>query len=84
MSTNLDNYEIYGGTPSGVSLKGIVTLEKDENGVVGLEIPGLLSINNLEEDLEGVAEATQGDLFLHTENANVYSKQEEVEAEEGE
>ena len=60
-----------------VNLEGIVTFKADSDGHIGLEIPGLLSINNLQEDLTGVAEATQGDLFLHTENSNVYSKQEE-------
>ena len=73
--SNLNGYIKYGG--SDVSLKGIVTFEKDDKGNIGLEIPDLLSINNLQQDLQSVAEATQGDLFLHTENSNVYSKKEE-------
>lgn len=62
---------------NGIEAEGIVTFKADSKGHIGLEIPGLLSINNLEEDVEEVAEATQGDLFLHTANSNVYSKKEE-------
>ena len=41
-------YNKIDGGGSTASLKGIVKLEKDENGKVGLEIPDLLTINNQE------------------------------------
>ena len=74
--SKVPGYHVAGGGGS-ANLEGIVTFKADSDGHLGLEIPGLLSINNLQQDLQGVAEATQGDLFLHTENSNVYSKKEE-------
>ena len=64
------------GSRGDVILTGIVKLQKDDHGRIGLEIPDLLSINNLTTDTEEIPE-TSGDLFLHTENSKVYSKQEE-------
>ena len=72
MATNLDNYEKYGGSPGGASLKGIVTLEKDEQGIVGLEIPDLLSINNYKADATGTSVIpTNGNLCLRDYTADL-------------
>ena len=47
------------------SLEGIVTIQKDTQNQVGLEIPGLLSINNLEEKIESsTVLPTRGNLCL--------------------
>ena len=72
MATNLDNYEKYGGASGGASLKGIVTLEKDEQGIVGLEIPDLLSINNYPVEATGTSVIpTNGNLCLRDYTADL-------------
>ena len=72
MATNLDNYEKYGSASGGASLKGIVTLEKDEQGIVGLEIPDLLSINNYKADATGTSVIpTNGNLCLRDYTADL-------------
>ena len=63
MATDMGNYEKYGGG-SEISLKGIVKLEKDENGKVGLEIPDLLTINNQEYQAGSESLGTNGNLCL--------------------
>lgn len=72
MATNLENYEKYGGASGGASLKGIVTFEKDEQGIVGLEIPDLLSINNYKVDATGTEVLpTNGNLCLRDYTADL-------------
>ena len=70
MATNLDQYEKYGGG-STASLKGIVKLEKDENGKVGLEIPDLLTINNQEYQAGAETLGTNGNLCLLDDSADL-------------
>lgn len=70
MATNLDQYEKYGGG-STASLKGIVKLEKDENGKVGLEIPDLLTINNQEYQAGSESLGTNGNLCLLDDSADL-------------
>lgn len=54
-----------------ISLEGIVTIQKDTNQQVGLEIPGLLSINNLEEPVTGsTVVPTKGNLCLMDSTAD--------------
>ena len=72
MATDMGNYEKYGGG-SEISLKGIVKLEKDDQGIVGLEIPGVLSVNNLPEGTVGSVEPAEGNILLWKKDANVYS-----------
>lgn len=54
------------------SLKGIVKLEKNEEGKVGLEIPDVLTINNIPEAENSDEQfATAGNLVLETTTAKV-------------
>lgn len=64
------------GSRGDVILTGIVKLQKDDQGRIGLEIPDLLSINNLTTDIEEIPE-TSGDLFLKTAGSNLYTKKSE-------
>lgn len=57
------------------SLKGIVTIRKDENGMVGLEVEGLFKINNLLKDNED-HEATKNQFCFENEQINIYHKKE--------
>lgn len=67
--TKLEGYDLYGGA-SGTPLKGIIKIEQDTNHQVGLEIQGLLSINNKTyvagEELLG----TEGNLCLRDHTAD--------------
>lgn len=69
MATNLNEYEIYGGKSS-TPLQGILKIEKDTDGNLGLEIPGLLSINN--KTFQGGEEimGTDGNLCLRQVGAD--------------
>lgn len=54
------------------SLKGIVKFEKNEEGKVGLEIPDVLTINNIPEAENSEEQfATAGHLVLETPTAKV-------------
>lgn len=53
-----------------ISLEGIVTIQKDENGKVGLEIPDLLSINNQEYQAGAETLGTNGNLCLRDRTAD--------------
>lgn len=64
---SLEGYEDLIGN---MSLKGIVKLEKDENGQVGLEIPDCLKINNLWEG----EEATKNNLLIEYSDADTLYK----------
>lgn len=70
MATDMRNYEKYGGG-SEISLKGIVKLEKDEQGKVGLEIPDLLTINNQEYQAGSESLGTNGNLCLLDDSADL-------------
>ena len=66
----IDGYEMYGHSTTPL-LKGIIKIEKDTNNHVGLEIPGLLSINNLEEPVTGsTVVPTKGNLCLMDSTAD--------------
>lgn len=72
MATNLENYEKYGGASGEASLKGIVKVEKNEQGIVGLEIQDLLSINNYKVDATGTEVLpTNGNLCLRDYTADL-------------
>lgn len=70
--TKMNGYDIYGGVSGGASLKGIVKFEKNEQGIVGLEIPDLLSINNYKVDATGTEVLpTNGNLCLRDYTADL-------------
>ena len=70
--TKMNGYDIYGGASGGASLKGIVKFEKNEQGIVGLEIPDLLSINNYKVDATGTEVLpTNGNLCLRDYTADL-------------
>ena len=55
-----------------LSLEGILTIGKDENGIVGLEIPDLLSINNYPAETTGTEVLpTNGNLCLRDYTADL-------------
>lgn len=54
-----------------ISLEGIVTIQKDTNQQVGLEIPGLLSINNKEYVAGEEIIGTNGNLCLLDDSADL-------------
>lgn len=56
-----------------ISLQGILHIEKDENGVAGLEIEDCLSINNLYED-QGKHLATGQNLLLECPDGELLQK----------
>ena len=57
----------------GVSPKGIIHIEKDDNGIAGLEVEGCLSINNLFAD-QGKHLATGQNLLLECSDGELLQK----------